>query len=260
MKRVTRALTLPIGLAAVLAACSSGGAASSPPPSPIEATIDGRTFLSTRVDAATLVPGTRISLTFANGNLSASGGCNSMGGAYAIAGGRLSVAQMTTTDMGCDQPRMQQDQWLASLLSGATITLAGDTLTLEKAPVRLTLVDKKVATPNKPLIGTRWVLEGIVNGGTASSVPAGVTASMHITGSQIEVDAGCNTGGGPVQVSATTLTIGPLMLTKRPCAAGPASVESAVTGVLAGTVSYAIDADVLTLTAGATGLTFRAGP
>ena len=260
MKRVTRVLTLLTGFAAVMAACSTSGAASSPPPSAIAATIDGRTFLSTGIEGAALVPGTRISLTFANGNLSASGGCNSMGGAYSIAGGRLSVAQMITTDMGCDQPRMQQDQWLASLLNGATITLAGDTLTLEKAPIRLTLLDRKAASPDKPLTGTRWVLDGIVNGGTASSVPAGVTASIQITGGRIDADTGCNTGGGPVEVSATSLTIGPMMLTKKACAAGPASVEGAVTAVLAGTVTYAIDADVLTLTTGAAGLTFRAGP
>ena len=257
---MTRILTLLIGVATVLAACSSGGAASSPPPSPVIATIEGRTFLSTRVEGAALVPGTRVSLMFKSGNLSASGGCNSVGGAYSIAGGRLSVAQMMTTEMGCDQPRMQQDQWLASLLNGATITLAGDTLTLEKAPIRLTLLDRKVASPDKPLAGTRWVLDGIVNGGTASSVPAGVTASIQITAGRIDVDSGCNIGGGPVQISGNALTFGPIALTRKACAAGPASVESAVTALLAKPVDYAIDADVLTFTAGTTGLTFRTSP
>lgn len=262
MQPLTRLLCLAIGLTAVLAACSSGGAgsspSSSPPPGDANAGIDGRTFLSTAVQGATLVPGTRVSLMFTNGSLSASGGCNSMGGSYTLTGGRLSIGQMMTTDMGCDPARMQQDQWLAALLDGATVTLAGDTLTLQKGPVTLTLLDRKVANPDKPITGTHWVLDGIVSGDTASSVPAGATASIHIADGRIDVDTGCNTGGGTVEVTATTLKVGDLALTKKACQAGPAGVESAVTTVLRGTPTYTIDADTLTLTAGAAGLTFRA--
>jgi heat shock protein HslJ len=65
-------------------------------------------------------------------------------------------------------------------------------------------------------------------------------------------------GGGPVEVTADTLTFGPIATTKMACEAGPASVESAVLGVLAGTVDYTIDADALTLGSGINGLIFRA--
>ena len=58
----------------------------------------------------------------------------------------------------------------------------------------------------------------------------------------------------------TPSTFGPLMLTKRACQAGPSSVEQAVTTVLTGTVSYTIDADLLTIDAGGPGLVFRAAP
>ena len=258
MQPMTRTLALAFGLTMILAACSSGGAASSPPPSAANTTVEGRTFLSTAVQGGALVPGTRVSLMFTNGSLSASGGCNSMGGSYTITGGRLSIGQMMTTEMGCDPARMQQDQWLAALLDGATVTLAGDTLTLQKGPVTLTMQDRKVANPDKPITGTRWVLDGIVSGATASSVPAGVTASIHIADGRIDVDTGCNTGGGTVDVTPTTLTLGDLALTKKACQAGPAGVEGAVTAVLRGKITYTIDADTLTLTAGAAGLTFRA--
>ena len=194
--------------------------------------MNGKTFLSTDVQGVVLVPGTRIRLTFKDGNLSAQGGCNSMGGAYTIAGDRLTATQMFMTEMGCDEPRMQQDEWLARLLGGATIGLVGDTLTLDDGTVRLTMVDREVASPDKPIEGTRWLLDGIVSGDAVSSVPAGVTASLRIVGGRAEVEAGCNTGGGTVAVSADTLTFGPLALTKKACEPAAMAVERAVTAVL----------------------------
>ena len=81
-----------------------------------------------------------------------------------------------------------------------------------------------------------------------------------IKGGRAEVNLGCNRGGGSVEVTADTLTFGPLMTTKMACEAGPGSVESAMVGVLTGPVTYTIDADVLTLNANGAGLIFRAAP
>ena len=226
-----------------------------PPP-----TVDGKTFLSTEVQGVGLAPGSRIQLTFKDGNVNANGGCNSMSGPYTIDGDRITVTQMASTAMGCEAPLMDQDQWLTKLLGDATIALAGDTLTLDNGQVRLTLLDREVASPDKPLAGTEWVLESIVEGDAVSSIPAGVTASMQIVDGQLELNAGCNIGGGSVAVTADSLEFGPLMLTKRACPAGPSSVEQAVITTLSGTVSYAIEADLLTIDAGGPGLVFRAAP
>jgi heat shock protein HslJ len=236
-------LLLTIATATLLGACSAATPAS---PSAPAATLDGRTFLSTDIQGMTLAQDTRVTLTFSDGNLQAQGGCNSMGGAYTIDGDQLKTGQMSMTEMACDEPRMAQDEWLAGFLSDATVTLDGDTLTLDDGTVTLTLVDKEVATPDQPLEGTLWVVDGIVTGDAVSSVPQGVTASMRIVDGQAEVRFGCNTGGGPVEVTADT--------------GGAMAMETAVGAVLTGEVDYAIDADVLTLDAGANGLILRATP
>ncbi len=266
MNQPTRFLVLAISAVTLLAACSvaagpsaqSSGAPSASPSGALS--VEGKTYLSTAVKGAVLVPGTRIRLSFKDGTLSASGGCNSMGGTYTIAGGRLTTTQMMTTDMGCDQPRMQQDAWLATLLSGSTISLAGDTLTLDDGTIQLMLQDREVADPDRPIEGTNWILDGIRTGDAVSSVPAGVTASIRIADGQIAVNDGCNVGSGTVTVTSDSLTFGPLMMSKRPCQAGTAGVESAVNSVLTGTVHYSIEADVLTIDAGGSGLTYRAAP
>ncbi len=266
MTRPARSLVLlALGLSALtlIAACSVAAVPSavpSPTPGASASAVDGKTYLSTAVKGATLVPGSRIRLSFKDGSLSANAGCNAMGGAYTIAAGRLTTSQMMSTEMGCAAPLMQQDQWLAALLGDSAITVAGDEMTLDDGTIKVTFQDREVADPDRPLEGTKWVLDGIVAGDAVSSVPAGVTSTLLITAGHAAVDTGCNRGSAPVQVAADTLTFGPMALTRMACPEAQTSVESAVVKVLDGTVHYAIEADVLTIDAGASGLTYRAAP
>ena len=251
-------LVAPVILAAALivAACSSGGAAR---PATTSSSLDGRTFLSTKMEGHDLVKGTTVRMTFKDGRIGISAGCNQMSGAYAIDGGRLTIGQMAMTEMGCDPALMAQDTWVGGFVDGATVTLAGDTLTLAQGGVTMTLVDRKVADPDRPLQGTHWGLDGIVSGDAVSSVPTGGSAGLTIKDGKLQVETGCNTGIATVEVSDKTLTIGPMVLTKKACAPDATAVQQAMTTVLSGTVRYTIEADLLTLTAGPAGLMLRAG-
>lgn len=244
----------------MLAACSPGSGTSPSPSAPAAPTVNGKIYLSTDIKGAILAPGTRIQLTFKDGTLNAHAGCNSMGGTYTIVGDRLTTAQLSMTEMGCDEARMKQDDWLARFLGDVTVTLTGDTLTLADGTITLTLLDRKVADPDQPLEGTRWVLDGVLAGDTAASIPAGVTASIRIANGRVDVESGCNTGGGTVAVTGDTLTFGPIGLTKMACEQAAMAVEREVIGVLARPVTYIISGDALTLDAGGPGLTFRAAP
>ncbi|OGO54295.1 MAG: hypothetical protein A2V84_02345 [Chloroflexi bacterium RBG_16_70_13] len=248
----------------LVAACSGGagsatpGPSGSPPNGAAPQGLDARTFLSTGVEGRDLVAGTQIRISFQDGQVSASGGCNSMSGPYLLDGDRLVARSLATTEMACEEPLMAQDIWLADLLDGATIDLDGTTLTLTKGGVSLTLEDRVVADPDRPLLGTRWVVDGLVSGGAVSSVPAGVTAALTFSDGRVDVEAGCNRGGGSVAITATTLGFGPIALTKMACGANAMAVEAAVGAVLSGTVTYSIVAGTLTLDAGGPGLILRA--
>jgi heat shock protein HslJ len=226
--------------------------------------IDGRVYLSQSVsedsEPRPLVEGTQIRLSFEDGRVTATAGCNTMGGEYSVDGATLRVSDLATTEMGCDPERHEQDEWLATFLTAAPeLALDGDVLTMATDTTEITLLDREVADPDRPLTGTSWTLDTIIEGEAASSVPAGVTATLRIDDGTAIVDAGCNTGSGSVDVGDDTLTFGPMMLTKRACEADAARVEAAVTGVLAGTVDYEIEADVLRLRAADAGLDYRAG-
>ncbi len=251
-----RLATLLVAGIFAVGACSPG-AGSSPTPGPIG--IDGRTFLSTAIDGRVLVAATRVRLSFRDGQASAAAGCNSMSGSYVIDAGRLVARSLATTEMACDPPRMDQDRWLADLLDGSSLVLEGPTLTLAKGGVRLTLLDRVVADPDRPLIGTRWVVDALISGESVSSLPVGVVAALTFFADRVDVETGCNTGGGPVAITPTAVTFGSMTLTKKACLGGASAVERAVTAVLSGEVAYAIEAGTLTLDGGAVGLVLRAG-
>lgn len=229
----------------------------------------GKAFLSTSVTEngrpRQLVDGTRITLTFVDDGhrLGAQAGCNQMGGPASFRGGRLVVGDMATTEMGCDPPRHAQDEWLARFLtSKPSWARSGTTLTLEGGTVRIVLEDREVANPDRPLRGTKWVVDTLVERDAASSVPAGVEAHLTVEADQrFRGNTGCNGMGGNsvVNEEQSTIAFSEVITTKMACDDDRMRVERAVLATLDGEVRYQIDADVLRLDApGGHGLRLRA--
>jgi heat shock protein HslJ len=212
--------------------------------------LDGREFLSDSVDGYDLVDGTVIRLSFDDGGLSANAGCNTLFGGYTVTEGALQAPMLGTTEMACENDLMAQDRWLTDILAlEPRVELDGDTLTLRGAGgATLVFVDRTVADPDRPIVGTRWVLDGLRTQDAVSSVPEGVVASLTIDdeGAAV-VEAGCNRGSANVEVGDDTLVFGPLALTRMMCEPGAMDVEATVAAVLDGEVVYRIEADRLTI-------------
>ena len=154
---------------------------------------------------------------------------------------------------------MSQDTWLAGFLDGATATLDDTTLTLAKDGTTLTLQDEQVLNPDQPLQGTRWVVSSVVANDAVSSIATDATASLVFDATSVAVETGCNSGSGGYEATDTTITFGPVAMTLKLCTdEGTAALEQAVTTVVQGEVTYAIDGNTLTLTNGANGLILTA--
>ena len=170
------------------------------------------------------------------------------------------------TDVGCEPAQMDQDAWLVDLLqSGPEFSVEDDNLTLRGSDgTILELVDRRIAEPDRPLVGTKWRLEGIIDStasdGSMSNVPVSVRSTLEITeDGRIQLSPGCNAGEGSVEVDDRVLTLGPIPMTLIGCAGERGRVEEAVLTVLTwGEVDYSIDGDQLTLTNGDRGLVYRA--
>lgn len=158
----TTLVLLLLATAALATACGGGVATDSPA---------GREFVATSVAGHDLVAGTTVSITFGDdGRLRAGAGCNTLGGTWALTDGRLQVGPLETTEMGCPGELHAQDEWLADLLAAEpTASLEGDTLTLATDTSTVELLDREVAVPDLPLEGTRWEVDTLVDGDSASS-------------------------------------------------------------------------------------------
>lgn len=249
--------------AAALAACGStaDSVSSDPPPaSPSGSDPAGRTYVSTGVAGHTLVAGTTVTLTFGDdGNLSAQAGCNTLGTTYTIEDGKLVADNIAGTEMGCDAPRHAQDEWIATFLSSRpTVTAEGDELVLVQGDTTLTLRDREVAQPDKPLEGTTWIVDTIIDGDAASSVPAEPKVYLVFEDGKVEGSDGCNGFGGAADVRGNTVTFGAITTEDKACATNSPARDS-LHELLQGEVTFVADGDRLTLTApGGTGLGFRA--
>lgn len=236
-----------------IAACGSDDPGTTPDPvdasaAPTAEDLDGRTFVSTEVTGHDLVEGTKINITFLADSMSVNGGCNGMNGGFQIDEDVLTAGPFAATMMACDQPLMDQDTWLSDFLTALpTITLAGQTLTLTGQDTTITLNELQ---PSE-LVDTNWMLTGTVANQGVSSVPMDSTASIIIApDGTVAVDTGCNTGSGSIEITDTTLVIGPLATTMRACADELNALEASVLAVLQGEVTYEINGTNLSLRVG----------
>ncbi|OLF19088.1 hypothetical protein BU204_02980 [Actinophytocola xanthii] len=208
-----------------------------------KATVDGKPH--------TLVADTVLSLQFTDDRrVVANAGCNTMGGPLSLDEGRVVVQGLSTTEMGCPGPLDEQDDWLAGFLdSEPTWQLTEESgLTLRAGRTELLLTDKAVAEPARPLVGTLWTMDTLIDGETASSTTAGVPpATVRFTETEVEVFTGCNSGSAGYRFASGQATIEQLVLTRKACSPDVMRQEQAVVGVMSGTVELTVDSDMLTI-------------
>jgi heat shock protein HslJ len=259
---LTAVAAVPLILLAVACGDDSDSGSSASDPDDVASAIDGRTYLSTESVGHTIVDGSRIRIEFADGVLHVNAGCNQMTTTYRVEDDVLSVDSFAATEMACEQALMDQDTWIIRFLQGSpTLAATGDTLVITGAESEaLTLLDRVVADPDRPLEGTEWIVESIVTADAVESVPAGATAALTITDGSAAIEAGCNMGTAEVEVEEETLTFGPAALTAKECEPEVMALEEHVIAVVQGEVTYSITADRLTLRSGDIGLDLRANP
>ncbi|WP_029112516.1 META domain-containing protein [Mycobacterium sp. URHB0044] len=241
-----RLVAPPLVSLLLVAGCSSVAAADDPTP-------DGRTFVSVGVDGEQIPGGGPLVLGFEAGQVTAYAGCNHGSGPVDLADGRM-TAQLATTLMGCPSPVGDADAWMTRLFDARPAwTLAGDTLTLTGDGAVVTLRDKKVVDPDRPLTDTTWLVESLVSAQavTTSVVLEQARPTLHIApDGALTGWTGCNHIWGHADLSgaASAIVIGPLTSTERSCSAELAGVEQSVLRALDGRVQTTIDADALHLT------------
>lgn len=210
--------------------------------------MQGKVFNSTAVSGGlpALVAGTTVTLRFTDdGRLIASAGCNQLQGEVTLDDGKLAVADLSETAMGCAPDLHEQDKWLSAFIRATpSWQLTDNVLTLTRGEDKIVLTAETPAT----LAGGKWTVDGLITGDAVSSVPGGVVATLEFGPKEVGVFAGCNNGSVPYTVDGATISFGDLVSTAMECQGDKGTVERAVTNVLSGKVTYKLDGQTLTLT------------
>jgi heat shock protein HslJ len=207
-------------------------------------TIDGDWELTQGIP---LVDGYPITLSISGDQVSGRAACNSYGGSVAVADSTISFGEIGRTEMGCEPDVMEAETgFLAALTTMDSFVVTTDRLTLSGSFGDLVFVPL-TPVPTADLIGSEWVLETIVKGGTASSV-AGEPATLSFADDgTLSGSTGCRALRGSWIDHGGAITL-PELSADGECSAELTTQDSDVISVLDGDIRIDITGDKLTLT------------
>ena len=191
-------------------------------------------------------PGAVASVEFAaGGKLAGSGGCNRFGGTYEVAGTRLTVGALHSTQMACAPPvDAAERQFLAALERAEAWEVDGGQLVIAQSgggePLRFEAASPEGAWQATAL-RTPDAVTSVLKG---TELTADFAADGSLTGS-----AGCNTYSATYTTDRDKIEIADVSATEKACD-GPAGVmeqERQFLTALPQAASYRIEGQVLTL-------------
>jgi heat shock protein HslJ len=238
-----------------LAGCGARAATQDAPPMQSQPDpLTGKTFVAMAItddgQPKQLAPKTELSVEFTkDGRLIARAGCNIMQGKVDTTNGTLTVTGgLATTDMGCDAPRHAQDEFVANVLVATPKwELTNGRLTIRTGTTVLDMAAKDET--KRDLKSTTWVLDTVVDGQTASSMPAGAPpVTLVFDGKKVTADTHCNGYWAEYTISGNKVTFTPGPSTQIACTPETMAGEKAVADTLQGEVTYETTADRLSFT------------
>jgi heat shock protein HslJ len=227
----------------------------------LEEALESRTFVLVSAEGYTPVSDTTVSISFEDGVLGFSAGCNGHAAEFDFDEDVLVADNFGSTDIACASELHDQDAWLAEFLSERpTATLDGAQLTLQTETATLVLVDEDGSTVPAPLVGTVWEVRALTERNSASGgfdVAPTVTFAPDGT---VEVFTGCNTGSGGYEITGDTISFPQgIGYSEADCPDSSLSlVEEHIQAVFTdGEVTYSLDDESLTIERGDIGVTAR---
>jgi len=196
-----------------------------------------------------------VTLEFREGeSLGGSGGCNQYGGSYERNGSRITIGQIFSTLMYCEEAGVsERESAYLGLLGGIRMyRIEGDSLRFfDGVGAEVLVFTRASPVASLPLTGTPWGLESLASGKDAvGSLIAGTRIDAVFTGNgSVSGSAGCNQYFASYTTAGSSLTLGPVGSTKMFCGA-PAGImgqEQAFLSLLTRVSRYEIEGDRLVL-------------
>lgn len=207
-----------------------------------------------------LVDGHPITLTIEGETVGGTAACNSYGGSYTLSDGGTIFSALSQTEMACfpEETMASESAYLEALSRVDTVTASDDSITLTGEEVELVFVELP-PVPTAELTATVWILEGLVDGESVSSI-MGERATLEIfTDGSMVGSTGCRSLHGVYTISGAEVTMTEFAAYGECTNPAVQGQDDHVAAVLGDGFSVAVEGDVLTLTSqGNQGLVYRA--
>jgi heat shock protein HslJ len=204
----------------------------------------------------------RITLVLEGSRIGGTSACNSYGGELSVEGGRLRIVDLAQTAMACvDEGAMTAEAiYMTGLGAADSIALDGDELLVRGPGVELRFMEL-APPPTADLVDTVWILDTLVKGEVASSVPGDPPTLELRSDGTLRGGTGCREFGGTWTEQGDEIVTTRFEVTDQACPAELAGADQHVLGVIGDGFRATIDGDRLTLAGGAgAGLVYRAPP
>lgn len=243
-------------LALALAGCTPAAPPTpSPTPDPWAVTedLDGTSWLLMELNGQPPIPGSRISLEFAEGRVGGYAGCNWYGGPYPAPGDASTPeVTFTITARACAEPPgvlEQESAYVRALESAAARQVAGSRLTFrDAAGIGILEFEQEQLSQNNPadLVGTQWQLQSVDG---QPLLPEAPPTLRFDSAAALSGFAGCRDYRGTYAATATDITLSFLEMTTMECPDEARLVaEGAYTTYLGEIANYRLEGDALTVT------------
>lgn len=202
-----------------------------------------------------------ITITFEEGQVSGTASCNGYGGTFQINGSSISISDLAMTEMACSpQETMEAEAMFSDAITRVDTVSVDGTLTLSADGIEM-VFEKLEPVPEAELTGTRWILDGLIQGDTVASPVAGSGAYIELSSDgSVTGDTGCRPFSGQYIIEGAEVVMPELVADGHECEPDFADQDNLFFSVVGDGFRVEIDENRLTMSSrGAEGLTFVAG-
>lgn len=203
-----------------------------------------------------------ITLNLESGQINGTAACNGYGGKFELSGSSFSIVEgLAVTEMACQPEEVMRSEraFLDAIAAVDKVELTNEGLVLTGPETELRF-EALAPVPTTDLVGTVWVLDGLVDGDAVTSPMAGASeATLELfEDGTFEGSTGCRTISGQYQVSGAEVQFTNWGADGQ-CPASLADQDSRVISGLEGGFRVEIEGDQMTTwVAGDQGLVYRA--
>lgn len=201
-----------------------------------------------------------VTITFEGNEVSGTASCNGYGGTFDLNGSSISISDLAMTEMACSpEETMEAEATFSEAITRVDTVSLDETLTLSGDSIEM-VFEMLEPVPDDELTGTRWLLDGLIQGDTVSTPTTGSQAFIELfSDGSATGDTGCRPFSGEYVIEGAEVHMTELAADGHECEPDFADQDNLFFSVVGDGFRVEIEGSKLTIRSrGGEGLSFMA--